>query len=656
MRGRSPRQIGVTEAMIATYGDFVWERSNNLQIRRGDPVRALDFAAIEAQRPGLGMTDGQIADVLGLSREQVTRIRIARESRGYDRRNALRLYDLGGNNRFRAERHRAAESDAGFDADALELRDSVRVGPEEMRRYVETGQWSADTLSGWLDRNVARAPTAPAVVGGGEPLSYAELADRAKRVAEGLYGLGVRPGDVVSVQLPNTPDYLVAYLAIMRLGAVLSTIHMPYRSADMAVLMGHARSRAFIGLSRLGDFAPAAEALRLKESLPSLAHVVALGEPVPGAVAFDDLSAGAAPLPPSVRAWPADPFLLLFTSGTSTSPKAVPLSAQMTLGNARMDAPEHGLGSDDIILSASPYTHLLGLYSIHLAMCAGAACLVLPAFSPANMLAAIERERPTVLFTAPAHLTALRNAGLLERADLSSLRLVVASGSACPPDLVRAVGARMPHGKFTQLWGMTELQAGLFTRPGDSLEFAATTAGRPAPGCEVRVVDLDDRPCPAGAEGELQIRGSFVFAGYLRNDEANRQAFTADGWFHTGDFAVIDASGAVAITGRIKEVINRGGIKYNPRDIEDHLIGHPKIAHAAIVPYADPALGERACCFVVPQGDQRLELAELCDYLLARGVAKVKLPERIEIIEQMPTTPTGKIIRRRLRDLLPEGA
>src|ERR1039458_8324534 len=347
----------------------------------------------------------------------------------------------------------------------------------------------------------------------------------------------------------------------------MSTIHMPYRSADMAVLLGHARSRAFVGLTRAGDFVPVAEALRLKDGLPSLAHVVALGESVAGAVAFEELKCGGPPLPPEVRGWPADPFLLLFTSGTSSSPKAVPLTYQMALGNARTAALEYGLTGGDVILSALPCTHLLGLYSIHLAMSVGAANLLLPAVTPATMLAAIERVRPTVLFTAPAHLTTLRSAGLLDKADLSSLRLVVASGSACPPELARAVAAQMPNGDFTQLWGMTELQGALFTRPGELIDVAANSVGRPGKACEVRTADLEDRPSLAGEEGELQVRGSQVFGGYYRNDEANCQAFTADGWFRTGDLAVIDATGYVAITGRTKDMISRGGIKYNPRDL-----------------------------------------------------------------------------------------
>jgi len=157
---------------------------------------------------------------------------------------------------------------------------------------------------------------------------------------------------------------------------------------------------------------------------------------------------------------------------------------------------------------------------------------------------------------------------------------------------------------------------------------------------------------PADREGELQIRGSLLFPGYFRNDEANRGAFTPDAWFRTGDLAIMDASGNVRITGRTKDIINRGGVKYNPVDVEDLIGAHPKVLQAAVVAYPDPVLGEKACCFVVVKGEDAPTLPELCAYLTERGISKVKLPERLEIIDAMPMTPTRKVIKARLRERL----
>jgi acyl-CoA synthetase (AMP-forming)/AMP-acid ligase II len=481
-------------------------------------------------------------------------------------------------------------------------------------------------------------------------LTYGELAHKSERVACGLRLLGIRAGDVVSLQLPNIPEFLIAYLAIARLGAVMSTVHMSYRSAEIQTLLKHSRSRAYIGLSRWKESEPIVDVLRLRGGLPALDHVITLGDPVSGTTSFADLLRAEPMLPGDAGPVPADPFLLLFTSGTVSSPKAVPLTYQMTLGNARMSAPEHGLRPDDVVLSAAPYSHLFGLYSFHLAMNVGACNLLLPLFSPPEMLAAIERYRPTVLFTAPAHLAAMENAGLLQSGDFSSLRLIIVSGSACPARLAQAVAAKIPNGVLTQLWGMTELQAGVFTRPGDPAD--VTLTGRASPGSEIRIADVDDAALSAGFEGELQIRGSLMFPGYFQNDEANRGAFTPDGWFRSGDLAIMDASGNVRITGRTKDIINRGGVKYNPGDVEDLLGAHPKVLQAAVVAFADPVLGEKACCFVVAAGGDAPTLLELCAYLTGHGISRPKLPERLEIIDAMPMTPTGKIIKARLKERL----
>jgi non-ribosomal peptide synthetase component E (peptide arylation enzyme) len=186
---------------------------------------------------------------------------------------------------------------------------------------------------------------------------------------------------------------------------------------------------------------------------------------------------------------------------------------------------------------------------------------------------------------------------------------------------------------------MTETQAGLYTRPGDAPEVHATSAGRPSPGTEIRIV-----------EEELQVRGCLLFPGYYENDQANAAAFTADGWFRTGDLAAIDAAGNVAITGRSKDIINRGGVKFNPRDVEDLLAVHPKILQAAIVPMPDPVLGEKACVFVTLKDPaEKILLEDLVGYLLEKNIAKIKLPEKLVVVAEMPMTPTRKIIKGRLK-------
>lgn len=493
--------------------------------------------------------------------------------------------------------------------------DRPRYDPRLEREYVSRGWWARDTLPRWLARHAAERPQAPCLVLQDRTLSWAQVEDQALRVAGGLRARGIGHGDVVAVQLPNLPEFLLVYLALARLGAVLCTLHMPYRGAEVDALMRHGEARLAVCMPNAREmfggrglaFAEIDVAQRLREDHP---------EPDP-----------------------ADPFLLLYTSGTTAAPKGVVHASRTMLGNARLGAVEHGLAESDRVLCAAPLSHLYGLYSLHCAWAVGACTVLLPQFNPQALAETVERDRPTALWTGPAHVAACRNAGLLDRHDWSSLKLAIVSGSMAPPALVRDFAGKLPGCAVTQLWGMTELQAALYTRPGDPPEASATTAGRPSPGTQVRVQD-----------GELQVRGPLLFAGYLKNEQATAAAFTADGWFRSGDLAEMREGGYVAITGRTKDVINRGGVKFNPADVEMLLDSHPKILQSAIVPMPDPVLGEKACAFVVLKDQQgALQLEELVDYLLAKNIAKNKLPERLVVVPEMPLTPTRKVIKGKLR-------
>jgi cyclohexanecarboxylate-CoA ligase len=490
-----------------------------------------------------------------------------------------------------------------------------RYSTEQEREFAARGFWrDDDTLTRWLARQVATRPDAPAVISHKGTMSWRSVEERVLRAAGGLQRHGVSRGDVVAVQLPNVPEFLVSYLAITRLGAVMCTLHMPYRGAEVEALMRHSGAKL---------------AICLPQSKEMFGGRGAAFEEIDASSAFQEESAPRA----------SDPFLLLYTSGTTAAPKGVVHPYRTMLGNARLGAPEHGLTQDDRILCAAPLSHLYGLYSLHCAWAVGACTVLLPAFKPDELAAAVERHRPTALWTAPAHVAACRAAGLFERHDWSSLKLAIVSGSMAPPALVRELAQKLPGCAVTQLWGMTELQAGLYTRPSDPLEMSATTAGRPSPGTEVRVAQ----------DGELQVQGPLLFSGYLNSAEETARAFTADGWFRSGDLAE-PRGNYFAITGRSKDIINRGGVKINPAEVETLLDAHPRILQSAIVPMPDPVLGEKACAFVVLRDkDQGLTLDEVVAWLLEKRIAKNKLPERLVVVPEMPLTPTRKIIKGRLR-------
>jgi acyl-CoA synthetase (AMP-forming)/AMP-acid ligase II len=480
--------------------------------------------------------------------------------------------------------------------------------------YIERGWWSSeDTLAKWLARHVAERPHAPALVHGTQTLSWEALDDRVRRVAEGLRRRGVAHGDVVAVQLSNVPDFIFSYLAITRLGAVMCPLHMPYRGAEIEALMRHSEARLAICMPQA------------KEMFAGRG------------IAFSDIeqdSVFAAQFEPQA----SDPFLLLYTSGTTAAPKGVVHPYRTLLGNARLGAREHALNASDRILSAAPLSHLYGLYSLHCAWAVGACTVLLPAFKPDDLAAVVESQKPTALWTAPAHVAACRSAGVFAGRDWSSLKLAIVSGSIAPPALMRYFAEQLPACAVTQLWGMTELQAGLYTRPGDPFEISASTAGRPSPGTEIRLSD----------EGELQVRGPLLFSGYLKNREENAKAFTSEGWFRTGDLAAARGE-YFTITGRTKDLINRGGVKFNPAEVETLLDSHPKILQSAIVPMPDPILGEKACAFVaLRKKEESIALEEVVSYLLGKNIAKNKLPEKLVVIPEMPLTPTRKVIKSRL--------
>lgn len=530
---------------------------------------------------------------------------------------------------------------------------SIDFDPVRGAAYRERGYWNDETLTDWLQRNARERPAHVALRTGDATWTYRRLHDEAIAMARGLAGIGVRRGDVVAVQLPNTPQFVLAYLAIASLGAVMQTLHMPYRAADLEVLLRHSGAVAVVCLDATRDYPAASTFLELQGRLPALRDVIAVGDAAPqGARSWRALSSTDVPveLP---RLGGADPFLLLYTSGTTSSPKGVPHAYQDFLANARLSATELALGPDDVILSAAPFTHLYGLFTVNMALAVGATIALLPAFSPPALAEAIRTLRPTAAFTAPAHIAACLNGGLFDGLDMTCLKFVQISGSAVPPALGRALEPRLGGGKVMQLWGMTELQAGAFTRPDDPEPVRLETTGRASPGTDLRVVDAAGAALPPGSEGELQMRGPSLFAGYLDNPQATRDAFAEDGWFRTGDLAVIDAGGNVRLTGRVKEIINRGGVKFNPLDVEALLLRHPAVAEVAVAPIPDPVLGERACCFVVTRPGHSFTLEDMRNFLAAEGVGKVKWPERLEIVAAMPITPTRKIIKGELvRQLL----
>ena len=645
-RGLKRSQVGITEEMIQTYGDAIFDLSHNLQIRRGDPVRELNWEEIEKQKENAGISDIEIARKLGLTHDQVTYIRTTMERRRFNRHNYHRLYDLGGGKRFRTERFIPHSERFTFRPEAIALRKALDFDPRSATKYLKLGHWNGDTVGAWLDNWAEKTPDAIAVRGPDGELTYAEQRDQARRLANSLLDIGVQKGDVVAIQLPNLAAFTTAYFGVLMMGGVLSTMHMPYRGSEMNPLLNHASARAVICAGAADNYDAPATMIALRDEVGTLEHViVATGDAPDGTLSLkamiDDGDAGQIENPPVA----SDPAILCFTSGTSSAPKAVLHSYQTMLSNNRLAAPLYNMTPDDVVLGGPPFTHAFGLCVLNFTLMAGATSLLMPAFSPPALIGLIESGKPTVAFFAPAHVAACLKTGLLDSGDLSSIRIATISGSACPPDVAYALENAMPNGAVGQMWGMTECFMGLHTPFDCPAEIRCETLGSTTPTFEARMVLENGALAPDGEDGELEIRGCSVIAGYFNNADANRTAFTGDGWFKTGDLAVRDARGNIRITGRAKDLINRGGIKINPVDIEAVIDRHPSVLMSAIAPIPDDVLGERACVYVELQPGSSLSLEEICAWLDKNEVAKMKWPEKLKIVDNMPLTPTRKIIK-----------
>ena len=349
------------------------------------------------------------------------------------------------------------------------------------------------TLCGAGFRRMLCSNQSPAVIHSGGAVTYRELEQWVARIAAGLHRIGVHPGDVVAVQLPNTIEYIESFLAISFLGAVMTSLYLSFRDVELAAQLVHSRAKAMIVPHAIGDFSPREWALQNKPRLPSLASIVVVGEPLAGTIGFGELGNSAAALPadlPIPNA--ADPFLLLYTSGTTSSPKGVPLNYHQMLTNARLGIVEHDIRSADIALSAAPFGHLYALYSVQMALCAGAATLLLPVFTPPELIKAIETKKPTYLFAGAAHIAACQGARLLVSQKLSSLRVVVLSGAAVPPNLVL---------NFAPL--NRQIASGYNA---SQIPRAVQTARTRVAGTEVRIANEHCAQFPQ-ERGEVQVRG-----------------------------------------------------------------------------------------------------------------------------------------------------
>jgi non-ribosomal peptide synthetase component E (peptide arylation enzyme) len=510
------------------------------------------------------------------------------------------------------------------------------------------GMAAGETFHDVLARRAAAHPDREALVDHRHRVTYGELLARVERTAAGLQRLGIGPGDVVTIQLPNWVEFAYVFFACERLGAIANQIGPDFRSREVEYIVRFSESRAFVCPATFKGFDYVDMMRALRPTLTGLKAVLTLGGGDRDTVSLDDLIYGPPPPPPlQPYRLAADAVMrMAFTSGTTGNPKGVTHSFDTTLPAAEILNDAMRATERDVFLIYLPLGLNWGYLTLLQSIMVGARAVLLDRFSGRAALDLIERERVTFIPSAPAAIIAMLNDPELGRFDLRSLRVVITGGASCPVETIRAFRARMP-GHLIELYGMLETGFHTFTRFDDDPEAVAGTIGRPAPRMALRIIDEQAQDVPPGAQGEIAARGPSVHLGYYKNPAANTELFTADGWFRTGDLGVMEPSGNVRIVGRLKEMINRGGKKFFPREVEEILYTHPSVLHAAIVGVPDPRLGERNCLCVIPRPGKSVSLPEMVAYL-RDGVAAYKLPEELEVFEEFPFTPTGKIQRHAL--------
>ncbi|MEU2434963.1 class I adenylate-forming enzyme family protein [Streptomyces rubradiris] len=497
----------------------------------------------------------------------------------------------------------------------------------------------------------------PAVWDGGRWRTWRDCLRQAERTAAALHRHGLAAGDVLAARLPNSWELVVLHAATARLGVLLLPLHSAYGSRETRSLIEQSGAVALVAAAGRRGHDDLGELRALRGNCPGLRHVwVSTGAGSDSTGGLPDLAslldAAADPdvrLPPP-PADPTAPLVLLASSGTtSRRPKLCVHSHAGLLGNAAAVATDGGLGARDTIVSASPLSHAFGLLSVHLALVTGGAVGLFGAWEPRAFAAALSACGATAAFAVPAQLRDLLAVPAPETGGgPPGLREVRTGGAPVPRELADGV-RRVLGARLIVQWGMTEIGAGTYTRPGDPPE-ATGTIGRPALGAAVRV-HRDGRPAAPGETGELQYRSPWMFSGYHRAPEPTRAAFTPDGWLRTGDLAALRPDGSVVYRGRADELINRGGLKFSALEVEELLDDLPQLAQHAVVARPDARLGQRASLVVALRAGTRLTLEDVTGHLSGKGLATYKLPEQLVVVDRLPTTVTGKIARARLRTI-----
>ena len=540
-----------------------------------------------------------------------------------------------------------------FDAVLLPPRRAESIA----RRY-----WHDRTINEDLDACLAECPDKLALtaarVEAGEVrrFTYREMETLADRIAIGLSRLGVGRNDVVAMQLPNWWHFTLLYLACSRIGAVLNPLMPIFRERELLFMLKHSEAKVLVVPKRFRNFDHEAMARGLQPNLPSLTRIIVVDGGGPDD--FDALltrpgwekQADAQAILTQDRPTPDDITQLIYTSGTTGEPKGVMHSANTLMSNIFAYAERLRLGKQDVVLMASPMAHQTGfMYGLMMPIMLRASAVLLDIWDAAKAADLVRQERVSFTMASTPFLTDLTRVVSETGSGVPTLKTFLCAGAPIPGPLVEQARGVL-GAKIVSAWGMTENGAVTLIKLEDDDLLAFTTDGCALPGVEVKVVDDDGKALPSGKIGRLLVRSCSNFGGYLKRPQWN--GTDPDGWFDTGDLARMDANGYIRISGRSKDVIIRGGENIPVVEVEALLYKHPAVAQVAIVAYPDHRLGERACAIVVPKTGQTLDFEDMAGFLKSQKLAIQYIPERLVVRDAMPATPSGKIQKFRLREML----
>ena len=495
-----------------------------------------------------------------------------------------------------------------------------------------------------LRESARRDPGKTAVILGAARLSYAQLDEFSDRLAASLTAGGLEPGDRVGLQLPNIPQFVIAYFGILKAGGVVVPMNVLLKAPEIAFQLEDSGARTLI---TYGGFL--AEAAKAAESAGVTAlYVVGESGAVSAGAAFEALLSGEAPGPQLAARNPSDPAVIIYTSGTTGTPKGAVLAHISLYMNADIPGRLFEFSADDTALVALPLFHVFALSSImNTCVLLGGTMTLVPRFDPGAVLETMQRDRVSVFMGVPTMFIALLQAAAGGEYDLAALRVTVSGGAPIPAEVIDSFERRFGV-PILEGYGLSE-SASTATFNISVTERKVYSVGKPIWGTSLQIWDQDSRPLPRGADqvGEVVLRGTNIMIGYHNNPEATAKAF-AGGWFHTGDLGYIDQDGFLFIVDRIKDLIIRGGYNVYPREVEEVLYAHPAVAEVAVIGVPDPKWGEEVRAIVAVKPGQAVTEAELIEFVKERAAA-YKYPRTIEFRDSLPKGATGKILKKELR-------